>query len=193
MVWASILVLLTSTLAFSQQPEWKQTAVNDPLRGVAFEQFTLEGRFLVPPQHSQMTAPALVVQCQPGKHRTTNGLFMAGWIATGAVLNSVVQRNAAIRIPVEYRLDDKKLQSDFWQRSRDTTAIMLNDNGFLTNDCNINTLLYGHCAKHKRGKGDPVRKVLIGVPEYLGSEIEMEFEMPDPEQVADACGLIWKK
>jgi hypothetical protein len=38
-----------------------------------------------------------------------------------------------------------------------------------------------------------VRKVVIGVPQYLGSEVVMQFDMPDATDVAETCGVIWHK
>jgi hypothetical protein len=46
---------------------------------------------------------------------------------------------------------------------------------------------------HKENTSPPVRKVIIGFDEYLGGEVVMQFEMPDPTEIADACGVIWHK
>ncbi len=192
MKWRFATLFFLLSLVAAAQSEWKETSMNDPLHNVSFQQFTLEGKFLISPHRSSLSAPVMVLRCQPGEHRATNGHFIDGWIATGAVLDSVVQRNGAVRIPIEYRLDDKKLQSDYWPQSTDHSSVFLTGERFC-GDCNLNTLLYGHFLRHKRGKGDPVRKIIIGVPEYLGSQIQMQFDMPDPEHVAESCGAVWKK
>ncbi len=46
---------------------------------------------------------------------------------------------------------------------------------------------------HKEGTNPPVRKLIIGVPEYLGAEVEVEFDMPDPNEVAETCAVLWHK
>ncbi len=35
--------------------------------------------------------------------------------------------------------------------------------------------------------------MVIGVSEYLGGEIVMQFDMPDASEVAEACGVILHK
>jgi hypothetical protein len=34
---------------------------------------------------------------------------------------------------------------------------------------------------------------MLGAPEYLGSEVEVRFDMPDPSDVAEACGVVVHK
>ena len=46
---------------------------------------------------------------------------------------------------------------------------------------------------HKENTNPPVRKILIGVPEYLGTEIQAEFDMPEPSVVAEVCGVVVHK
>lgn len=54
-------------------------------------------------------------------------------------------------------------------------------------------LLYAHHLYHKENTNPQVRKVVLGVNEYLGGEIVMQFDFPDSTEVADACGVIWHK
>jgi hypothetical protein len=42
---------------------------------------------------------------------------------------------------------------------------------------------------HKEGTNPPVRKIIIGVPKYLGAEVQVEFTMPDSSEVAETCGV----
>jgi hypothetical protein len=46
---------------------------------------------------------------------------------------------------------------------------------------------------HKENTSPQVRNIVLGVPEYLGGEIEMKFDLPDSTEVADACGIILHK
>jgi hypothetical protein len=46
---------------------------------------------------------------------------------------------------------------------------------------------------HKENTNPPVRKIIIGVPEYLGAQIQVEFEMPVPGVVEEACGVVLHK
>lgn len=51
----------------------------------------------------------------------------------------------------------------------------------------------GHVMAHKEGTGAPTRKVVIATDEFVGGEIVMQFDMPDPESVAEACGVVVHK
>lgn len=191
------------------QPSWTQVDKSDPLHGTSFKEFMLQGKFLVPARQSTLTEPALVLRCQPSRHThgkvQTNGHFVEGWITTGSVLDSSPRgneidlggsvRDAAARasqILVEFRLDTKKLQQDFWPVSTDRTGVFLKQIPFC-GECTLENVLYGHVGWHAEGKGDQVHRLLVGVPEYLGAQIQMQFDLPDSTEVADACGIIAHK
>src|ERR1035438_2817471 len=86
---------IVSPTARAQAPTWTETDKSDPLHQTSFKEFTLTGKFLVPPRQSNLAAPLLVLHCQPGRRgrHLTDGTFGEGWIATGAVLNSTVVNN----------------------------------------------------------------------------------------------------
>jgi hypothetical protein len=140
----------------------------------------------------------MIVRCVPGKdHRGhTNGKFLNGYVYIGSVVNSDVSDAGDVVVPIQYRLDDGKLQSENWGRSTDFSAIF-----FAHPNCPLcgggydifANLLYGHATYHKENTNEPVRKVVIGVNEYLGGEVVMQFDMSDPTDVAEACGIIWHK
>jgi hypothetical protein len=198
-----LLLLCIATVGIAQDANsaagaWTQANKSDALHGTSFREFALQGRFLVPPQHSSVPAPVLILHCLPGPHgfgnAKTNGLFVQGWIAVGAVLSSAepsTGKDFASRVPVEFRLDDKKLQGDLWPISTDLTGVFLNRPycGF----CTLANLLYGHSLPHKEGSGPQVRKVVIGVPEAFAAQIQMQFDFPDSTEVAEACGIITHK
>lgn len=178
---------------------WTQVDRSDPLHQTSFKEFTLTGKFLVAPRQSNLAAPILVLHCQPGPHRVgksqTNGYFVEGWIATGAVLDSAKPRawdSAKLAstlndlVSVEYRLDDKKLQSEWWPKSTDHSGVFLDD-------VRLDNLLYGHLLWHKEGTGPQITRIMLGVPEYLAVQIQMEFDLPDSTEVANACGVILHK
>ncbi len=53
-------------------------------------------------------------------------------------------------------------------------------------------LLYAN-RNYQKENAPQVRKVVIGVPEYMGSEVAMQFDLPASRDVADLCGLILYK
>jgi hypothetical protein len=99
---------------------------------------------------------------------------------------------------VQFRLDDGKIQTVSWGRSTDFSAIFLTPPAaarpFLRSGYEeFANLLYAHAMYHKENTNPQVRKVVLDVPEYLGGEVVMQFDLPDSTGVADACGIIWHK
>lgn len=89
-------------------------------------------------------------------------------------------------VTVQYRLDDGKIQAENWSPSTDRTSAFFDAATF-------NNLLYGHILPHKENTSAPIRKLAIAINEYLAGEIVMQFDMPDPTQVADFCGTLFHK
>jgi hypothetical protein len=161
------------------QPGWEKTEQKDALRGTSYLEFRLLGKFLTPPRDERSDAPALIARCQPGKHlRIFNGKVLAFYVHVGTVLNS--------ETVARYRLDDGKVQRDVWSPGTDHTAAFFNS--FM-----LNNFLYGHMFAHKEGSGAPIRKVVIAIDEYLAGEIVMQFDMPDPSEIQEACGMVAHK
>jgi hypothetical protein len=166
---------------------WTREEKSDPLRGTQFSQFRLGGRYLTPPKNAAPDAvPSMIVRCRSGNHNHghVRGQFLEGYIFVGSVVDSHVSDDLSGRVTVQFRLDDGKLQVAGWGNSTDYSAIFFDSEDF-------NNLLYGHMLPHKENTNPQVRKVVIGVPEYLGGEIVMQFDMPDSTDVAETCGVIW--
>jgi hypothetical protein len=189
------------------QERWTRIEKTDALRGTTSTRFTLEGKFLEAPQRSKMTSPTFVVDCDPSKWRNNrhrHGKLLDAYIAVGAVLDTVVGSYPGLvgervvkGLNVQYRLDDGKVQGALWSYSTDFSGIFLSDplgnfSGF--KDIILGELLYSHKAIYKENTSVPARKAVIQVSEYLGGNITMEFDFPDPTEVADSCGLfLYKK
>jgi len=182
-------------------PQWERSEKTDPLREISYAQFTLVGKFLTPPVRSDNPNPVMVVRCIPGRdnkrgvHGYTNGKFREGYIHIGGVMDSTVSGGGEF-VSVKYRLDGGKLQDEQWGRSTDFAAIFFSHptcplcgSGY---DIFAN-ILYGHGMYHKENTNPQVRKVVIGVSEFLGGEVVMQFDMPDATEVAEACGIILHK
>jgi hypothetical protein len=182
------MVLLLATGCAAQTPgsfSWERSNKTDALRGTAYSQFTLTGKFLTPPKHEALP-PELVLKCLSGEHshgwhQHENGKLLDAFVTIGAVVDS-----RAGGILIRYRLNDGKIHQDLWQPGTGGTAIF----GSTTQ---ISTLLYGHFMPHKEETGDPIHKIVIAVDEYLGAEIVMQFDVPDPTIPADTCGIILHK
>jgi hypothetical protein len=174
---------------------WKREDKTDALRGTHYLEFELDGTFLTPPKRPGVNTPMMVVDCLPGQHlKVYGGRFIAGFVVTGAVLSSqVIEKDTVLGgrslptvIPVEFRLDDGKVQEHVFNPSTDGTSAFFPETI-------LSTLLYGHYLPHKEGKGDPIKKVVLAMDEYLAGRIVIQFDMPDPHDVADSCGVIAHK
>lgn len=217
-IWESNLAAVAICLGFStlvqaQEPRaapaasqtstaWQRSEKTDPLRGTTFAQFSLVGKFLTPPDKAGDPNPVMVVRCVPGRddkkgiHSYTNGKYKEGYIHVGGVMDSAVAEDGNSFVSVQFRLDDGKLQTARWGRSTNFSAIF-----FSHPTCSLcgsgydvlANLLYGHATYHKENTSPQVRKVVIGISEFLGGEVVMQFDMPDATEVAEACGIILHK
>jgi hypothetical protein len=179
------LLIASSALAQAPGAGWGKEEKTDALRGTHYLQFLLMGRFLTPPRQTSPD-PKLVVQCLPGEHSVgyhvfTNGRYIASYLIVGPVLNSQLSGLA-----VQYRLDDGKIQPELWGISTDFSSAFFSGT-------TLNNLLYGHVMAHKEGTSAPVHKLVIATDEFVGGEIVMQFDMPEPENVAEACGVVVHK
>jgi len=180
---------------------WHREEKTDPLRGTKYSQFSLAGKFLTAPKKAPNENPIMIVRCIPGRdnksnHGHTNGKFTNGYILVGGVTDSSVSENGNSFVSVQFRLDDGKLQSEQWGHSTDFSAVFfahptcaLCGSGYDV----LANLLYGHHVYHKENTTSQVRKIVIGLPEFLGGEVVMQFDMSDATEVAEACGIILHK
>jgi hypothetical protein len=54
-------------------------------------------------------------------------------------------------------------------------------------------LLYGHVMAHKAESSAPIRKLVVATNEFIGGESVIQFDMPEPDTVAEACGVVVQK
>jgi len=163
---------------------WEKADKQDPLRGTQYVQYSLEGEYLTPPRNAAAgTTPSIILRCTPGRyaHGLAHGKLLDGYIFVGGVVDAHVGSDASIRTTVEYRLDDGKLQTYYWNHSTDYSSLFFSD------------IDLGHMLAHKENTNPQIRKIVLGVPEFLGIEVVMQFDMPDASEVGDTCGVIWHK
>lgn len=166
---------------------WSKTEKSDAFTGHSYVQYTLAGRLLTPPRDSGAAPPRLILQCFPHEKKYTGkwysaGQFVKAYIEVGAVLN-----HSAGEIPVLYRRDDGKAQSDSWGISTDGTSLFLS---VLQGD----EAFFGHFMPHKVGTTPPVSKLVLMADEYLGTGIVMQFDLAGIDEIASGCGLaIYEK
>jgi len=187
-----VLSLLVSVPRGSQAQEvsrnWESIKKTDPLRGNSYILFLLAGKFLTAPKRSDSSNPVMVLKCEMGSHNRghVHGKLLAGYIVAGGVVDAAGDSASVGTVPVEFRLDDGKLQSRNWDHSKDYSAVFFGEVDFWT-------ILYGHMLIHKENTSPQVRKLVIGVSQFLDSDVVIQFDFPESTEVADACGAILHK
>lgn len=161
---------------------WVKAEKTDAFTGNSYIQYTLTGRFLTPPREGAQTQPRMILQCFPGEKKYAGKWYLAGrfikaYVETGAVLN-----HAQGEIPVLYRRDDGKAQSDSWGISTDGTALFLSV-------MQADEAFYGHFMPHKAGTTPPVVKLVLMADEYLGAGVVVQFDLAGIDDIASGCGL----
>jgi hypothetical protein len=169
-----------------QAEKWIREDKTDPLRGTNYSVFDIDGKFLTPPKNPVDDAPRFIVKCAPGGHKRVGGGYINGKLLAAYVTVHAVLGRRGSGAQVHYRLDDGKMHNEIWDISDDGRELFLPEIEF-------NTVLYGHFTKHKEGTNEPVHKLVLGVNEHRGGEVVIQFDMPDPTEMADACGALIRK
>ena len=189
------LVLLFSAVGFpalAQQPaasgpQWQSSKKSDPSSGTRNIQFTLAGRFLTPPKSGSSDHPTLVVSCNPDRHvRGPLGNFVSASLNTGAPVKidyiepeEIKAGNSYNRkVIVQYRVNDGKAENAQWPPNSDSTGPSLDKDA-------VKKLIYD--------RKTPTRRVEISANENEAGQIVMQFDMPDPREMANTCGITEKK
>jgi len=81
-------------------------------------------------------------------------------------------------VVVQYRVDERKPEDDKWAPNSEKTGANLDKDV-------IKKMIYDRKV--------PVRRVEIYANENEAGQIVMQFDMPDPTQMAKTCGIAEKK
>jgi hypothetical protein len=167
---------------------WKSEVVTDALRGTQHSQYELEGVYLTPPQGvGAGETPSLVLRCLAdpnAAHGHARGKFLEGYVHTHSVVDSGGASGGQIQ--VHYRRDDGKVQEGLWNHSTDFSSAFFDD-------VDLNTLMFGHFMPHKEGTGPQTHKLVIAMSEFMGSEVVVQFNLPDDNDPVETCGVLWHK
>jgi hypothetical protein len=135
------------------------------------------GQFLKSPQGEVSNRPALAVDCTPGKgsHRA-EGKFVSGNLLAGTALKIDYVEPEEIhgtsyypKVSVRYRLDEAKEQEEKWSPGTDRTSASF--------------------PKDSLKKMLRARTIEITADDDRGSQVVMQFDMPDPAAVEEACDV----
>lgn len=158
LIAASMIVL--SACSASAQSGWKHLTEHDQLHDRVEDSYVISGTYLTPPRirPASPILPAMYVVCVAGKVKQN-------FIDVGAVVNSDSRR--LFPVQMEDNIDGKRGALMGNAVSTDGTAV------YFTRD-DLAKLLKSH-------------SVIIGVDEYLGPEIVIRFNMPDPTPLLAGC------
>jgi len=169
----------------SHTGQWVRTEKIDAFSGTSYAEFVLTGTFLSAPQNHSDGPPLLVLHCKKGEHHNGknvyDGSLLSAQLTVGTVLGSQQSGVAAM-----YRLDDGKPQTEVWSISTSGTVAFFNQ-------MTLDTLLYSHYLPHRADSNPPVKKAVIAVDEAFAARVVMQFDMPDPKEVEQVCGVTYHK
>jgi hypothetical protein len=158
----------------SSSPEWRQTQRTDDVRG-AYTRFTLVGKFLKSPEGDTANRPALVVDCS-SYNRSHRSKFWRGNMVVGDPLKIDWVEPEEIhgisyfpKVAVEYRLNDGKEEKENWTPGTEKTSASFSKGSF---------------EKMLRAQ-----TVEITAEDNHGSQVVMQFYMPDPTPVEQSCDV----
>ena len=166
----------TSPQQQTSSPEWRQTQRTDAVRGT-YTRFTLVGKFLKSPQGDGDTAnrPAMVVDCSP-YNRSHRSKFWRGNLMVGDPLKIDWVEPEEIhgisyfpKVAVEYRLNDGKQEKENWTPGTDQTSASFSKGSF---------------EKMLRAQ-----TVQLTAEDNHRLHVVMQFDMPDPTPVEQACDV----
>jgi hypothetical protein len=162
-----------------QQPSsaqvWRQSQKTGSARGTSYARFTLAGKFLKAPQGDVSNRPAFVVDCAPGSG-TRKGKFSAANLLIGTPMKIDYVEPQEIhgtsyypKISVRYRIDDAKEEEEKWSPGTDKTSAAIPKDW-------LKKILRAHTVE-------------ITAEDDRGSQLEMQFDMPNSPPVEDACNV----
>jgi hypothetical protein len=180
LAWVSFGFASPSPQQSSSAHGWRQAQKTDAARAITYMQFTLVGKFLTSPQDAS-DRPALSVDCIPGREsHSPKGTFLAANLLVGSTLKIFYVEPEEIRgtsyfpkVAVRYRADGAREEEEKWSPGTEKTSA---------------SIPKGALKKILRA-----RTVAITADDDRGSQVAMQFDMPDPMLVEEACNVDYRK
>jgi hypothetical protein len=180
-----LLPLVWASCGFAQPPAqppssarvWQPSQITDTARSLTYTRFTLRGKFLAPPHDQAANRPALSVDCIPGTgSHPHEGRLLATNLLVGSTLKIVYVEPEEIhgtsyypKVVVRYRTDAAREEEERWAAGTDKSSVSVPKDS-------LKKILRAH-------------SVAITAEDDRGSQFAMQFSMPDPTPVEDACNV----
>src|ERR1700758_5494854 len=177
LLWASLVSPASAQQQSSSSGQaWRQTQMTD---GTPSTRFSLTGKFLKGPSGNVSNPPVLAIDCGSGR-RAHEGRLIAGNLLVGVPLKINYVEPTEIhgtsyypKVFVQIRVDDAKPEKRSWNPGKDKTSALF--------------------AKYSLKKILHAHTVEITTKSDSGSELVMQFDIPDSKQVAEGCDVDTKK
>jgi hypothetical protein len=175
LLWASLASWATAPQQSSSGQAWNQTQMSD---GTTYTRFTLTGKFLKRPAGDVSNPPSLAVDC--GRGRGSEGRLIDGNLLVGVPLKVHYVEPTEIhgtsyypKVFVQVRVDDAKSEKRSWAPGKDKASAVF--------------------SKHSLQKILRAHTVEITTEDENGSEVAVQFDVPDSKAVEQACNVDTKK
>jgi hypothetical protein len=180
LAWVSFGFASPSPQQSSSTPGWRQAQKTDAARAITYTQFTLVGKFVTSPQDAS-DRPALSVDCIPGREsHSAKGTFLAANLLVGSTLKIFYVEPEEIhgtsyfpKVAVRYRADGAGEEEEKWSPGTEKTSASI--------------------PKVALKKILRARSVAITADDDRGSQVAMQFDMPDPTLVEEACNVDYRR
>ena len=177
LAWGSFAGAQSMPQSTSSAPQWRQSQETNVADSYAFTRFTLLGKFSTSQHNEASDRPALTVDCIPAtaaSHRS--GKFVAANLLVGTPLKIVYVEPEEIhgmsyypKVAVRYRTDAKEAERDKWSPGTDKTSAAIPKDA-------LKKILRAHA-------------VAITANDERGTKLTMQFDLPDPVSVEQACNV----
>jgi hypothetical protein len=141
-----------------ESPTWKHTKEDDPLHGKVHDRLVLSGKYLTPPR---LVAEGFMPSIVVS---CSEGKVESNYISFGAVV--VASEIGGVHMPA--RIDGKGT-------SVGGDAISTDGQSVFFPRVYLKKILKAH-------------QVILGVNEFLGPQVVVQFDMPDPAPIFASCG-----
>ena len=180
LAWVSFGFASPSPQQSSSTPGWRQAQKTDAARAITYTQFTLVGKFVTSPQDAS-DRPALSVDCIPGREsHSAKGTFLAANLLVGSTLKIFYVEPEEIhgtsyfpKVAIGYRTDGARIEEEKWSPGTEKTSASI--------------------PKDALKKILRARTVAITADDDHGSQVAMQFDIPDPTLVEAACNVDYRK
>jgi hypothetical protein len=180
LAWASFGFAQSAPQQPSSVHGWRQSQKTDAARAINYTRFTLVGKFVASPQDAS-DRPTLAVDCIPGRESSAaKGTFLAANLLVGSTLKIDYVEPEEIhgtsyfpKVAIRYRTDGARNEEEKWSPGTEKTSASI--------------------PKDALKKILRARTVAITADDDRGSQVAMQFDIPDPTLVEAACNVDYHK